>query len=389
MAFKNQNGANAYEVIPYSLPKLHTGKKWFIDFHQFDPAEGKMRRKKYHLDGIAKVSERKRRAAELIAGITYKLKNGWNVWAEQNASRQYTKYEVIEKQYRLYLDKMYSKNVLKSRSYDTSVSFLNNFSKWLEKRPFPLIYVYQIDRPLVTEYLDYALMEREVSCRTRNNYLAWMITYFQWMVEKGIMERNPAMGVRKLKEEAKFRDAMSKEQLEQMKTYLERKNRHFLLACMFEYYCFIRPEELCSIRVGDVMIKEQKVMVRAEYSKNRKNGMVGLNDRIIKMMVELDVFSHASGEYIFGGRDFKPSAEKQMGRIFREEFVKMRRALKWPASLQFYSLKDTGIRDLANAEGIVVARDQARHSDVATTNRYLKGFDMKVHEETKHFEGGL
>lgn len=56
---------------------------------------------------------------------------------------------------------------------------------------------------------------------------------------------------------------------------------------------------------------------------------------------------------------------------------------------QVYSLKDSGIRDLANAEGIVVARDQARHSDILTTNRYLKGDAMAVHEATKRFKGGL
>ena len=53
----------------------------------------------------------------------------------------------------------------------------------------------------------------------------------------------------------------------------------------------------------------------------------------------------------------------------------------------FYSLKDTGIRDLANSAGIVIARDQARHSDISTTNKYLKGEALPVHEETKHFEG--
>jgi hypothetical protein len=55
----------------------------------------------------------------------------------------------------------------------------------------------------------------------------------------------------------------------------------------------------------------------------------------------------------------------------------------------FYSLKDSGIRDLANAAGIVVARDQARHADISTTNKYLQGSSLTVHEETKHFEGHL
>ena len=70
-------------------------------------------------------------------------------------------------------------------------------------------------------------------------------------------------------------------------------------------------------------------------------------------------------------------------------FNKVRAALRWPDTYQVYSLKDSGIRDLANAEGIVVARDQARHTDISTTNKYLKGDSMSVHEETKHFEGNL
>lgn len=67
---------------------------------------------------------------------------------------------------------------------------------------------------------------------------------------------------------------------------------------------------------------------------------------------------------------------------------KMRQALRWPESYQFYSLKDSGIRDLANAEGVVVARDQAGHSDIAVTNRYLKK-DRAVPESVKDFEGEL
>ena len=48
----------------------------------------------------------------------------------------------------------------------------------------------------------------------------------------------------------------------------------------------------------------------------------------------------------------------------------------------------TGMRQVAAAEGIVIARDQARHTDVHTTNKYLKG-NEPVHDETKHFDGEL
>ena len=36
-----------------------------------------------------------------------------------------------------------------------------------------------------------------------------------------------------------------------------------------------------------------------------------------------------------------------------------------------------------------MARDQARHSDIGTTNKYLKGDSLTVHEETKHFKGAF
>ncbi len=104
-------------------------------------------------------------------------------------------------------------------------------------------------------------------------------------------------------------------------------------------------------------------------------------------MIEQRVFDHPSQEYLFGD-ELKPGEKQIYVNRFRREWAKVREALGFPKSYQFYSLKDSGIRDLANAEGIVVARDQARHSDVAVTNKYLKNSNV-VHEETKHYKGGL
>lgn len=65
----------------------------------------------------------------------------------------------------------------------------------------------------------------------------------------------------------------------------------------------------------------------------------------------------------------------------------MRKALKWDDCYQFYSLKDSGIRDLANAQGVVVARNQARHSDITTTNKYIQRHGVQL--VTLGFEGSL
>jgi integrase len=199
---------------------------------------------------------------------------------------------------------------------------------------------------------------------------------------------NPCSDIKRLPDKAKFRSPFSPQQLSQLQSYLERENKYFLLACRMEYYTFIRPDELSNIRIGNIHLREQKVFISGTISKNRNDGMVGLNDELCRMMIDLGILSQPSTFYLFG-KDFKPSNSKADSRIFRDYFKAMRKKLHWPDNLQFYSLKDSGIRDLANAEGIVIARDQARHSDISTTNKYLKGDMLTVHEETKHFEGNL
>jgi len=156
---------------------------------------------------------------------------------------------------------------------------------------------------------------------------------------------------------------------------------------MMEYYTFIRPDELRHITIGDIDITNQTVYIDAKVSKNRKGQYVALNDAVLKIMIKQNIFSYPSHCYVFG-HDIIPGERQININQFRLEWGKVRKALNFPASYQFYSLKDSGIRDLANAEGIVVARDQARHSDIAVTNKYLKR-DNVVNEQTKHFAGNL
>ena len=78
------------DVVPYTLPQLHTGKTWYVDFFCFDPVVGTMKRKKYHLDRYKTISERKARATEIITTVTARLRSGWNVWVKVETTREHT-----------------------------------------------------------------------------------------------------------------------------------------------------------------------------------------------------------------------------------------------------------------------------------------------------------
>ena len=283
---------------------------------------------------------------------------------------------------------MTKKGVMSEKTLYDYNSRLKILEEYVDDRMVPNMRMYQFDLLCVTDFLDYVLLDRETSTRTRNNYRTWLSAFCTWLVERKYISENFISKIPMLPEKTKYREALPAEALKRLADHLRTQDPKFLLACMMEYYTFIRPIELTKIKIGDISIKEQTVFVAAQISKNRRDGLVALNDEIVKLMIELNVFSYPSNYYLFGNK-LSPSESKASYNLFRQKFLAVRKELNFPDSYMFYSLKDSGIRDLANTQGIVVAKEQARHSDVSVTNHYLVGRDRKVNEETKHFKGYL
>lgn len=383
MCALRKNFSPKSEVLAFTYPRLHTGKSWYVDFFALDPATGTMRRKKYMLDSIDKVTERRKRARELIESVLKMLRSGWSPWVNVDDNRGYTLLEDALAKYEKYLERQPK---LKTRqSYG---SRLNVLREYIAGMVLPPRYVYQFNTAFVTDFLDWLYLDREVTGRTRNNYRGWCSSLAAYFIEREYISGNPVEKIKNVPETAKKRQPLSAAMLQALRRHLEVKNPVFLLACMMEYYTMIRPTELVNIRIRDISIREQSVFVSAEYSKNKRDGKVGLNEDLIKLMIDVGLFNHTGDCYIFGDK-LRHCTTRASSEIFRREWIKVRKALKWSDVYQFYSLKDSGIRDLANAAGIVIARDQARHTDISTTNKYLQGRDMPVHDETKHFKGAL
>ncbi len=374
-------------IIGFTLPRLHTGKNWYVDFFAYDPVSNGMKRKKYMLDRTHGRSARRKMATLLISNLTQRLIQGWNPFVSNDATRHMTPFCDVLQGYRDYVAALETKGTLKHKTAYDYLGRVTSLECYIRDCHVGIRFVYQFDRSFIVDYLDYLILDKDVSATTRNNHRTWLSTFCSWLVERKYIDGNPCEDIHMLRESDKKRDALTKAALVRMREYLNKNNRYFLLACMMEYYTFIRPDELRHIKVGHISITDREVTVPAEVSKNHKERRVGLNKKVLHLMIELNIFDAPSQYYIFG-ENLKPGPSMVYVNSFRLEWKKMRTALHWPDSYQFYSLKDSGIRDLANAEGVVVARDQAGHSDVAVTNRYLKK-DSVVPDSVKEFEGEL
>lgn len=387
MCHLNSELVSKNEIVGFTLPRLHRGKTCYVDFFAYDPASGKMRRKKYMLDRYKSRKERETISAILIHNLIDKLKAGWNPFVNADKTRQFTDFALVLKRYKGYITKLRDNGTMKKKTFSDYSSKLNVFELYLKETGTEIKYVYQFTSSVIIDFLDYLIYDKDSSARTRNNYRMWLSTFGTWLKERMYIDANPCENVHQMREDVKFRDPLTANDLERLRDYLKDDNPAFYLACMMEYYCFIRPDELRYIKIGDISIKDQTVYVHPEFAKNRKGQIVALNDKVLKLMIEQHIFDHPSQEYLFG-HDMVPGVKQIYVNQFRNEWKEVRKYLGFPKSYQFYSLKDSGIRDLANAEGIVAARDQARHTDISVTNKYLKRQNI-AHEETKHFKGEL
>lgn len=311
-------------------------------------------------------------ARQLIEELTQKLVRGWNPWVELRASAQFTPWHEVCALYRRYVVKLHNESVFREETMRDYLSRLRILTEWGGMSVFRVFYPYQIDETVLSQFLDYILIERNNSPQTYNNYLTWLRSFFSWMKSRRFIHDDPTDGLQGIKvARAKNRTILPDTILYKVREYLDKNNRHFLLACQILHYMFVRPHEMSLLRIRDFNLSRKTLLLYGEQTKNRRDAILTLPDHIVRLMIELKIFEFPGHYYLFSD-GCRPGESWRDSKQFRDYWNrKVRKDLGLPAQYKFYSLKDTGITNMlrANTDPISV-RDQARHSSLLITNSY-------------------
>lgn len=372
MSTNNQKKDVLREVRKFTYPKLISGKDWYIIFYAFDPASDKMRRKRIKLNHIEKITLRRKYADGLMKRIIEKLDSGWNPWIEAENEKSYRTFAEVCEHYRNHILKLLNDGLLRTDTHRSYLSQLKNIQEWNDKRKTPIIYIYQFDRTFISDFLEYIYIERENSAQTRNNYLTFIRILSSFLLERQYVKVKPSDGIASLNKRKikKQRTVIKQDDIIKLHDYLHKENRYFLLACYIIHYCFVRRKEMSYIRLSDISLQKKTLYIPEEVSKNGTGGTVTLPTKVIHLMLELETFNNPLSYYLFS-KDFKPGKVRKHEKQFTEYWAScIRKKLNFPASYQFYSLKDTGITDMLRTYDVLTVRDQARHSDIQMTDKY-------------------
>lgn len=377
------------QALQYTLPQYRENDGCsYIEFYAYDPALGKMRRKRIKTNRIKSLKQRRQYVRDVIKRLCEQLYHGWNPWIAKDDENLYVFDEALDR-YETHVEKMLGSGYYRKETYSGYKSYIKILREYIRKRQ-PLYYVYQFDRKFCVSFLDYVFIDRENGAQTRNNYLNFLRVFSGFLVEKGYLQSRPTEGISPISKRLikKERTTIPLEVVGRIADYTKVHDPHFLLACYLLYYSFIRPVEMTRLRVKDFHLKAGTVTIPAESSKNHKEQTVTLPKKVLLYAIDLGIFSAPETDFIFSS-NLRPGTQEIDPKIFRDHWEKLRKALHMRKEWKFYSLKDTGITAMLKAKMPAIdVRDQARHSSLSITEIYTDHSE-DVNPEIFKLDGAL
>lgn len=362
-----------HELQEFIPAKLHEGKSWFIAYYAYNPEINKLARKRVKINRIKSVAERRKYARDLINRINSKLYTGWNPFIDPEASKSYHKLSDALNHFWKISSKKLNDDVIREETFRNYVSYPKNLQKWLNEKGYGDIYVYKLDKKLITDFLEHIYIERDSAAITRNNYLTVLRILANFLVEESYLKSKFTDGITNLKKGSKKRKPLQAEDMAKLRNHLQKEHPYYLFACEMLYYTFVRPKEMSSLKISDIDFMKGAIKVTGDKAKNRKDAVVTIPKKLGQLIIDLKINKYPSSSYLFSD-DFKPGIKRKSEKQFRDYWLKVRKKLNFPDSYQFYSLKDTGITEMLRKVGDpLVVRDQARHSSISITNIYAEG----------------
>lgn len=353
---------------------------YYVAYSVTNPETGKLTVKRIKLNYIKSIRQRKEYAEELIKQVNTKLAKGFNPFLHENSDRLILLSDAV-------MDFLKAKKrdvetkILTIDSFNVYKTHLKTFQKFIQDDCF----VFKIKSYDINNFLDNIYIEQGFTGMTRNNYLATLRMFFAHCIKRAYIVENPAKDIQNVKKGCKTRTAITDKDLQTIFAYIQQHDKYYLLACYLLYACFIRPSEICNLRIQDISFKNQTIFISAAFSKNKKNQVVTIPKNVITMMLDLEIYKYPSSYYIIG-HDFAPSENQCSDRRLRAKWLQIRKALKMPVSYQFYSLKDTGITKMISILNVSEVRDQARHSSIAITDVYTDRSKTNGNEHIKRLD---
>ncbi|MFW0737568.1 tyrosine-type recombinase/integrase [Flavobacterium sp. T12S277] len=308
------------------------------------------------------------------------MHNGWSPFIEQ-AGTKYKTFQSAVDDFLTMIKKQVKDDVSRPDTLRTYNSNLNLLQQYIAEKKIKIVFALEINKRFCVNYLDWIYIERDSSPRTRNNHLGFLRLFSSFLIDKGVLNDNPTIGLKNMKLLEKRRQVFPEQIKQVIYEELITYENAFHTLCMTTYFCFIRNSELGKLKVWNINLNDSTIFLPKEISKNKKDETITIPLQFFDALKN-HIGNSPADQYVFSSDQFKPGIKKMGIRKISSAWDSLRDKLELDGVYQFYGLKDTGITDLLiSGVPAIKVRDQARHYDIKITEMYAprrNGFDNVI-----------
>ncbi|MFL0354780.1 tyrosine-type recombinase/integrase [Xanthomarina sp. GH4-25] len=284
------------------------------------------------------------------------------------------------------------KKVLNANSFPKYRSRINQFYRWLFEHEFKESDdIKSITKKTVIQYLNYVL--QNTSPRNRNNTRNDINSFIGTLFDNDVIQENFVTRLKKLKSSPKRNKSYNSELLKDIKEYMDKNDPLLSLFVDFVSYGFLRPMEVCRLKIGDLNLKDRKMQIQA------KNKLV--KEKIIPSILfdklpDLSIYSVEDDLFTttqIGGKWEVSEASKRD--YFTKRFKKVKDHFGLNQDYGLYSFRHTFIselyREISKEDNMTPHSVKSKlmlitgHSSMSALESYLRDIDAEMPEDFSHF----
>tara|TARA_R110000744_G_scaffold12647_7_gene37506 strand:- start:1664 stop:3010 length:1347 start_codon:yes stop_codon:yes gene_type:complete len=279
------------------------------------------------------------------------------------------------------------KQSLSPNSYSGYHGPIKQFQKWLDKNDIKDINA--IKKKTVVQYLN-SVLER-TSSRTRNNARTSLSAIFTTLENNEIIDDNFILKINVLSTKPERNKTFTPTQESKLEAYMKEHDTLLLSFVRCVSLCFLRPIEVCRLKIKDIDIIDKKVYVKA---KNKKVKIKIIPEILLNLLPDLsncDPEHFLFTPYEIGGEWNVPERDKR--NYYSKRFKKVKDHFNLGKEYGLYSYRHTFITKLYREmrKGLTPLETKSKllgitgHNTLISLEKYLRNIDAELPADYSKF----
>jgi integrase len=342
-----QHNAPLVSFEPAELKEWATG--WQIEYKIFNPRTLKLEKQRMRFDKLRKKAgsdaKARKQAKEICKEINARLTAGWNPYYINTPLKACHLLRDVFETYLTHKQIDIKNDIFREDSIRVYKSQITMLNCWLKDRNSQEIQVQEFTKELAIDYLDWVYLKKKVSARTWNNYVGFLRTIWNWLIEKNYCAENVFQKIKVKPESEKERNIISKDWDVKIIEDCRANNPNLEIVCALIYNSFMRPKEICRTQLKDIHLDKNGIYLTGKKTKNHHARWCLLPPFLVEKLKKMELDRFPSTHYLISEK-LEPGPRQIGTRRLDKHWTKMRKRIGLPLEIKLYSYRDTGITDM-------------------------------------------